>query len=180
MRIALTKFNKLMIVTLNVVLSLVVGFLVLDVVWGVFTRYILEDPASWTNELAGFLLAWVTLLGGAAAFGTKEHLGVDYFVGKLHPDTRKMLAIFSHLVVLFFALVIFVFGGFKTVSESFTPAMTQMTPALNLNKGYLYLALPIAGLFMVSFTLENMLETINRPASDLDAADDAVLEGEPK
>ena len=177
MRASLTKFNKLMIGTLNVVLSIVVGFLVLDVVWGVFTRYVLGDPASWTNELAGFLLAWVTLLGGAAAFGTKEHLGVDYFVGKLHPDTRKSLAIFGHLVVLFFALVIFVYGGFKTVSDSFTPAMTQMTPALNLNKGYVYLALPIAGLFMVSFTLENMLETISRPAADLYPTD---LEGESK
>jgi len=177
MRPALTKFNMLMIGTLNVALSIVVGILVLVVVWGVFTRYVLGDPASWTNELAGFMLVWVTLLGGAAAFGTKEHLGVDYFVGLLNPETRKSMAIFSHAVVLFFALVIFVFGGLNTVFDSFSEAMTQMTPALNLNKGYLYLALPIAGLFMVLFTIENMLETISQPASALDNTD---REGESK
>ena len=174
---ALTRFNKVMTSTLNVVLSIVVGFLVLDVIWGVFTRYTLGEQAFWTNELAGFLLVWVTLLGGAAAFGTKGHLGVDYFVGKLHPDTRKLMAVFSHLVVLFFALAIFVVGGWKIVSDSFTPGMTQMTPALNWNKGYVYLALPIAGVFMVLFTLENMLNTINKPASELYAAE---LEGESK
>ena len=52
MTTALTKLNKLMISTLNVVLSIVVGFLVLVVVWGVFTRYVLGDSGV-LDERAG-------------------------------------------------------------------------------------------------------------------------------
>lgn len=159
MKSGLIAFNKLMSMLLNAALIIAVGLLVLDVVWGVFTRYALGGQASWTEELARFLLIWVTLLGGAAAFATKGHLGVDYFVEKLHPETRRVVAVFSHLVVLFFALAIFVYGGWCTVSD--TLAMEQSTPALQWQMGHVYLAIPIAGFFMVLFTLQNMLETIS-------------------
>jgi len=79
MKLALKGINKLMTATLNTVLIIAVGLLVLDVVWGVFTRYTLGEQAAWTEELAKFLLTWVTLLGGAAAFATKGHLGVAVF-----------------------------------------------------------------------------------------------------
>lgn len=159
MKLALKGINKLMTATLNTVLIIAVGLLVLDVVWGVFTRYTLGEQAAWTEELAKFLLIWVTLLGGAAAFATKGHLGVDYFVEKLHPEARRIVAVFSHLVVLFFALAIFVYGGWYTVSDAL--AIEQTTPVLQWKMGYVYLVIPIAGFFMVLFTLENMLETID-------------------
>ena len=66
---------------LEILLIIAVALLVLDVVWGVFSRYIMGEQTKWTEELARFLLVWVSLLGGAVAFGTKGHLGVDYFVG---------------------------------------------------------------------------------------------------
>ena len=105
----LKSLNERMSTVLNAVLIVAVGLLVLDVVWGVFTRYAMGEQAKWTEELARFLLIWVTLLGGAVAFGTKGHLGVDYFVGKFHPEARKIMSVFSHLVVLFFAVSIFFF-----------------------------------------------------------------------
>ena len=165
-------FTKLMTAILNAVLILAVAILVLDVVWGVFTRYAMGQQASWTEELARILLIWVTLLGGAAAFGTKGHLGVDYFVEKLHPETRRLMAIFANLVVLFFAVAIFVVGGLQVVSMRF--ALDQLT-TLGLEKGYVYLVLPISGFFMVLFTIGNILEIVNQPAP---AIGDAETEGE--
>lgn len=154
----LQKMKRGMTSALNVVLIITVLLLVLDVVWGVFTRHVLNAQASWSEELARFLLVWVSLLGGAVAFGTKGHLGVDYFVGKLCPETRRLMAIFAHLVVLFFAAGIFVYGGSRVVSDAL--AMEQMTPALGWKMGYVYLALPISGIFMVLYTIENLVETI--------------------
>ena len=109
-------------------------------------------------SLARVLLVWVALLGGAVAFGTKGHLGVDYFVGKFHPDVRKLMSIVSQLIVLFFAVAIFVYGGGRVVADAL--AMEQMTPALGWKMGHVYLALPIAGVFMVIYTVENLVETI--------------------
>jgi TRAP-type C4-dicarboxylate transport system permease small subunit len=161
-----------MTAALNVALIVAVLLLVVDVVWGVFTRYIMGEQAKWTEELARFLLVWVSLLGGAVAFGTKGHLGVDYFVGKFDPDVRKLMALFVHGVVLFFAVAIFVYGGGRVVSDAL--AMEQMTPALGLKMGHVYLAIPIAGLFMMLFTIENLVETWITPAGELNDGDTAV------
>lgn len=160
----LNKLKRGMTAVLNVALMVAVLCLVLDVVWGVFTRYVLGEQAKWTEELARFLLVWVSLLGGAVAFGTKGHLGVDFFVEKFHPEVRRLMTVAVHLIVLFFAISIFLNGGSRVVADAL--AMEQMTPALGWKMGYVYLALPIAGIFMVLYTVENLIETLVAPASN--------------
>jgi TRAP-type C4-dicarboxylate transport system permease small subunit len=132
--------------------------LVVDVIWGVFTRYALGEQAKWTEELARFLLVWVSLLGGAVGFGSKAHLGVDYFVDLLHPAARRLTAVVAHLVVLFFAGAVLLFGGASVVRQALE--MEQTTPALGWKMGHVYLVLPISGVFVVLYTLENLMETL--------------------
>jgi TRAP-type C4-dicarboxylate transport system permease small subunit len=166
----LVRMKTWMTRALDTALIIAVGLLVLDVVWGVFTRYVMREQAKWTEELARFLLVWVALLGGAVAFGTKGHLGVDFFVGKFHPDARKLMAVVGHLVVLFFAGTVFLYGGSRVVADAL--AMEQVTPALGWKMGHVYLALPIAGVFMVLYTIENLLETLATPATALHEAEE--------
>jgi TRAP-type C4-dicarboxylate transport system permease small subunit len=158
---ALIKIKKGMTAALNFILIVAVAVLVFDVVWGVFSRYVMGGQTKWTEELARFLLIWVALLGGAVAFSTKGHLGIDGFTEKFHPDVKKLMAVFAHLVVLFFAVAVFLYGGSHVVANAL--AMDQTTPALGWKMGYVYLALPISGLFMVLFTIENLVETLIAP-----------------
>jgi len=149
---------------LELLIIITMALLVVDVVWGVFTRYALGEQTKWTEELARFLLVWVALLGGALAFRTKAHLGVDYFVNQLHPDARRVTAVVAHLVVLFFAGAVLLLGGASVVREALI--LEQTTPALGWKMGYVYLALPISGFFVVLYTVDNLMETISgRPAS---------------
>ncbi len=194
MQKGLLRFNKWMVNLLNAILIFVMLALVCSVTWGVITRSVANfcvrlnewtgwqpwawlptGQATWTQELACFMLIWVTLLGGAAAFGTKAHLGVDYFAEKLHPEGRKLMAVFSHLVVLFFALAIFVWGGWNVVSDSLS--MELMTPALGWKMGHVYIALPVAGFFMVLFTIENLLESLGASVNE---NDETEFEGKAK
>ena len=79
-------------------------------------------------------------------------------------------------MVLFFALAIFVYGGWYIVAD--TLYLEQTTPALQWKMGYVYLAIPIAGFFMTLFTLENILETLS--PSELKTSIDASSTGEAK
>ena len=90
--------------SLEVLVMVVVAVLVLDVLWQVFTRFILNDPSTWTEELAVFLLVWVSLLGAAVALGRGAHLGIDYFVGKLPERTRLATEVFVFFCVAAFSL----------------------------------------------------------------------------
>ncbi len=139
------------------------ALLVVDVVWGVFSRYALGEQTKWTEELARFLLVWVALLGGALAFRTKAHLGVDYFVNLLHPDARRVTAVVADLLVLFFAGAVLLLGGTSVVREALS--LEQTTPALGWKMGYVYLALPISGFFVVLYTVDSVMATLRgRPA----------------
>ncbi|QXD24566.1 TRAP transporter small permease [Opitutia bacterium ISCC 51] len=141
--------------------------LTLDVLWGVFSRYVLGAQSVWTEELAINLLIWVSLLGAALTYEEKGHLGVDYFVGKLHPEARKLGAVFVELMVLFFAGFGLLYGGWLSVSE--TLAAGQVTPALGWQKGYLYTAAPISGLFFIIFSIEHLIQLFTGYTTQVDS-----------
>ena len=64
---------------LELSLIFLMAFLVVDVLWQVLSRYILVSPSSVTDELAGYLLIWVGLLGAAYVSGKNEHRSIYYF-----------------------------------------------------------------------------------------------------
>ncbi|HOK96987.1 MAG TPA: TRAP transporter small permease [Anaerohalosphaeraceae bacterium] len=134
----------------------IMAILVLDVLWGVFSRYVLKAQSRWTEELAIFLLVWVSLLGASVAYASKSHLGVDYFVGKLDRQAQRLAELLVHLAVAVFAASAFVAGGWALVSK--TLAAGQISPALGVKMGYVYLAVPISGVFFLIFAAENIAE----------------------
>ena len=159
---ALDSIKQLRIVLCRVLeftLIIAVAVLTLDVLWGVITRYVFGSQAKWTEELARFLLIWVSLLGGAAAFGEKAHLGVDYFVGLMDPAAQKIMSVMSYVAVLFMTLAIFMIGGWQLVQVNLNSG--QMAPALQIKMGYIYSAVPVAGIFIIVFTIEQLLETLS-------------------
>lgn len=138
-----------------------VTVLVLDVLWQVFTRFVLKDASSWTEELATFLLIWVSLLGAAVALGRGAHLGIDYFVGKLPEKNRIQTELFAFACVTLFSLLVMVVGGIGLVRTTFR--LEQISPALGLDMGYVYLAVPISGIFLVLYGVIGFAERLYAP-----------------
>ena len=77
--------------------------LIVDVVLGVGTRYLLGSQIRWTEELATFLLVWLVFCGAAVAYYDKAHLGINLFMLKLHPSARKVTRLVSLLLVFVFS-----------------------------------------------------------------------------
>jgi TRAP-type C4-dicarboxylate transport system permease small subunit len=142
------------------------GALVVDVLWGVVSRYWPGIPPSdWTEELGIYLLAWVSLLGSALTYRDRGHLGVDYFIAQFDPAARRVAAVVIEVCVLGFALFGLCYGGYRLVAD--TLASGQLTPVLQWRTGYLYLSVPISGVFFVLFAVEHLLEPI--PPDSIDA-----------
>lgn len=138
--------------------------LVLDVLWGVVSRYWPGIPPSdWTEELGIYLLVWVSLIGSALTYRGRGHLGVDFLVVKFEPPARRAAAIAGELCVLAFALFVLCFGGYRLVAD--TLASGQLTPVLQWKTGYFYAAVPLTGLFFVAFAIEHLLRRPEPPAS---------------
>jgi TRAP-type C4-dicarboxylate transport system permease small subunit len=150
--------------SLEVLVMVVVAVLVLDVLWQVFTRFVLDNPSTWTEELAVFMLIWVSLLGAAVALNRGAHLGIDYFVGKL-PDRAKLATeVVVFLSVALFSLLVMIVGGVDLVLS--TLELEQRSPALHVKMGYVYLAVPISGFFLTLYAVIGLVERVRELLND--------------
>ena len=150
--------RSVLIRILEITVMVVIAVLVLDVVWQVITRFILNDPSEWTEELARMLLIWVSLLGASVGFIRKAHLGVDYFVGKLKGKPQLWVEFLVYLLIIAFAGTILIYGGLTLVSD--TLAMGQPSPSLQIEMGYVYLAIPLSGFFLTLYAVIGLAERL--------------------
>ena len=146
---------------LEFLLTFLMAFLVIDVLWQVLSRYILVSPSSVTDELAGYLLIWVGLLGAAYVAGKNEHLAIDLLLQHLRPSLRKPLQTFIFGVIFLFALFVLVIGGSWLVYTRFHLGVTSAS--LEINLGYVYLALPLGGLLTAYYAIDNMKKMSHSP-----------------
>ncbi|MGB8227048.1 MAG: TRAP transporter small permease [Sedimentisphaerales bacterium] len=144
--------------SLEVLIIVAVAVLVIDVCWQVFTRFVLKNPSTGTEELAVFMIIWVALLGSAVALNRGAHLGIDYLVGKFPVKIRLCTEIFVFLCIVLFSLCVMIIGGMDIVIS--TLKLGQISPALKVKVGYVYLALPISGFFLVLYSVIGLVERV--------------------
>jgi TRAP-type C4-dicarboxylate transport system permease small subunit len=152
------KVRKTIDRILEVLVVVVMAVLVLDVVWNVASRYLLNAPSSFSVELARYLLIWVGLLGGAYASGKKEHIAINLLPQKLqkrNPAKRRRLDIFINILIILFALFVFVIGGTRLMYIAFK--MTQVSATMQIPMGIVYLALPLSGLLIIFYSVHEIM-----------------------
>ena len=127
------------------------GLSVVNVLWQVATRFVLDSPSTFTDELARFLLIWVGLLGAAYAAGQKMHLAIDLLPRALSGRRRHGLGVAIEASVAAFALAVMVGGGLRLVW--LTWALEQRSAALAVPLAVVYSVLPLAGLLVAFYAV---------------------------
>ncbi len=157
------SFHDLMVKILSFLVEASMGLLVLDVLLGVVSRYVVGRQVSWTEELACLLLVWSSFFGIALAFNSRAHLGIDLIVNMMGDAPKKTAATIAHLVTLTFTVVAFLYGGCFLLHKAMYVTPNVM-PALQVRDAMMYLPIPICGLFILYFEICNF-------AADLRGAD---------
>ncbi len=139
-------------------ICILMGAMVLNVLWQVFTRFVLKNPSSYTEEAARYMMIWVGLLGAAYATGKKSHLAVDLVTANLRGARKRFSEIVIHSVVLLFAVTALIFGGGRLVWIGLS--LGQQSAALQVKLGYIYLVLPIAGGFIAFYSVLALLDAV--------------------
>lgn len=155
MKIIDTIFNKILRF-MEVFLIIIFALLVLDVLWQVFSRYLLNTSFSWTEEFARFALIWLAILGAAYLNGKREHLSMDFLYQKFSASNKKKVSLLIEVFVLLFALVIMVIGGFNLVYT--TLHLEQLSGTLRIPLGYVYAIFPVSGVLIICFSVYHMFQ----------------------
>ena len=136
---------------LAAVLIALMSIMVITVTWQVITRYLLNSSSSYTEELATYLLIWISLLGAAYALRVKAHLGIDIVVRRLDDGRRKAARVIAYCMIIVFALVALVLGGGWLVAV--TLDLNQLSAAFQVPVGYVYTVLPLSGLLITYYSV---------------------------
>jgi TRAP-type C4-dicarboxylate transport system permease small subunit len=121
----------------------------------VFFRYALNHSLFWSEELARYILVWLTFLGATVAYRRGAHPRIDLWSDRGHPGRDKAIRIGAHLVGMAFFTLLVLYG---TQFAYFV--RLQISPALQLPKWIVMLVLPVSGLLMLLHALAAITEEI--------------------
>lgn len=130
--------------------------------WQVFTRYVLQNPSSWSEELVSYLFAWASLLGASLVTGERGHMNIPILIEKLSPSMQRALGILGELVAFAFSLIILVYGGVQITQL----AMGQMTSSLGVAVGVFYVVMPLCGVLNMIYTVLNIADICKGGGAD--------------
>jgi TRAP-type C4-dicarboxylate transport system permease small subunit len=134
----------------------VVLFMLMTVVgtYQILVRYVFKSPSTISEELISYSFAWMSMFAASYIFGKRDHMRMVFFVEKFTKNAQKTVAIITEIVILLFALGVLVGGGSYITSLS----MTQMTPALKISMGYIYLVIPVCGIMTSIYSVLNIVD----------------------
>jgi TRAP-type C4-dicarboxylate transport system permease small subunit len=159
---------------LGAAVALLMGLLVVDVLWQVFTRFVLQSPSRFTDELARYLLVWVGVLGAAYALGQRLHLAIDLLPSRLTGRGRHVLGLVIETAVLVFAVAVMIVGGIRLVG--LTLLLRQTSAAMQIPLGYVYAVIPLSGVLIAFYTLIFMYEHVRALREDPEGPPQVPLE----
>ena len=133
--------------------------LALSVLTQVVMRYAMSAPPFWTEELARFMLIWLTFIGIASVQLENEQIGVDWIGPLLPPKGEQVLRVAIHLVVLA-VLGAIVWAGYAIASLG-----SQASPALGITMYFIYGALPVGAIATMVVVLAQITDEIRMLSS---------------
>lgn len=145
-------FFDVMEKVVKILVAILIGGMVMLICLQVGFRYILNQPLTWTEEVARHLMIWAALLGAAVAYRRKGHLGMDVIVVQFNKRWQGIVEEFVHLVsVGFFGLL--VFNGIPLVEKT----MHQFSSAIRIPMGYIYASIPVGSALILLFAVEKLI-----------------------
>lgn len=156
MKEILTTIKKVLAKLLAGIATILLSVMTILVLYQVFTRYILNSPAAFTEELVRYFLIWTGFIGAAYAFLTRQHMSLVLILDKLTPAKRRMLMAIIDILILVFAIFVITIGGFKLAMS----ARKVYSALLGIPRSLVYAMAPISGIFIIIAQFINIYEDI--------------------
>jgi TRAP-type C4-dicarboxylate transport system permease small subunit len=138
--------------SVEIIIVTLFALLTIAVFTQVVARYVFNQPPTWTEEFARFCQVWIILLTSSICLRKGSHLAVDYLGPLLALKARRVIAVITGCLIATYSAVVVIWGV-----RLLMIGLAQMSPAMHLNMGVVYLVFPIAGGLMF---LESILVTL--------------------
>ena len=123
-------------------------------VFQIVTRFVLEQPAEWSEILIRMSLIWMVFMGIPTAFRQGAMVSVDVLYRWSPPKFRRVLDWVVCLAALALILVI-IWWGWDYAQRGGVQSMAGLE---SVSMFWAYLAMPVGGLFCVIGILANLAD----------------------
>jgi TRAP-type C4-dicarboxylate transport system permease small subunit len=121
--------------------------------WAVYTRYVINQAASWPETLAVLLTIVLTFFGAAACYRFGLHMNVSFFVGLLPMLWQRAADLVVQALMALVALFMMVRGS-GLVEATWSNSIDAF-PWLSV--GVTYLPIPLSGAILFLFIIERVV-----------------------
>jgi len=149
------RFNNLLLSLCKYAIILMVPLMTGIIFLQVVLRYVFQSPFSWAEELARYLLIWITCLGSAYAIRDGMHISIGYLSSKLKDSARTVVTVVIYVMTLGF----FVYCIKEGMLFSFAQ-WTQRSTAMQIPMTVPYIAIPLGFAIMFLVALECLIDEL--------------------
>jgi len=140
----LKKVEKVLDTVMRFLMAIAMLTLLVFGTWQIFTRWILGNPSTFTDELLRYVLIISGFIGSAYCFYRDEHLALTLVTDKATGTFKVVLNVFIEACILFFVIYVFIFGGWKLAQTA-----TNVSSVMHIPMKTLYMIEPICGVLIV-------------------------------
>ncbi|TDY63124.1 TRAP-type C4-dicarboxylate transport system permease small subunit [Aminivibrio pyruvatiphilus] len=154
-----TYINDMLTRLLEVLITLLMTGMVVFIVMQVYFRYVLAQPLSWSEELAGYLFSGVFFFGAVLLYRESRHINMSLFVDSIkNPFVRQIIVIVAHLLSFLF-LAIVVWYSYPMALQIID--FEVVSPSMEwLKMGHVFMIVPVASFLSLFMLLEVILKSI--------------------
>lgn len=129
----------------------------------VVSRYLLQSPLAWSEELARYCFVWIVFLGATLGLERGVHIGVDILTNLLPTTLQRWLQRLNEVLILAFTLLI-IAASLPVIEAN----RLQYSPAMGFQMARVYLAIPVGMAVMALLVLGRLAEGFRRGVAGRD------------
>lgn len=126
----------------------------------VFCRYILNSSLFWSEELARYMLVWLSFFGATVAYYRHLHPGVDTITSRLSASKRRITRLLAYVTTMSLGVVMVISG-----SQFAWFIRMQVSPALSMPKWIILIIIPLSGVLFCVYSVLFFLKTLQEKNS---------------
>lgn len=150
----LHKIRKGMNLVVSTICIVLFAVMVIVGTYQIITRFVFNSPSTVSEELLTYTFAWMAIFSSAYVFGKRDHMRMTFIADKLPKEQRKILEIIIELLIIAFAVIVLIYGGFTIMGLT----MTQKTASLGVMMGVIYAVVPICGILIAIYGVLNVID----------------------
>ena len=138
------KFEQILDTVMRFLMAVSMFALCAFGVWQAFTRWVLGNPSTFTDELLRYILIVSGLIGSAYCFYRDEHLALTLVTDRVKGPVKVVLSVFIEICIIFFVVYVFIYGGWKLAATAI-----NLSSVMRIPMKVLYMVEPLCGVMIV-------------------------------